>query len=156
MKNAELLLNIGKNMYNKAKNFIFYAPCGFTLMMIVALFCGEYASRYMLLCGPYLGVNLLFLGLYIIIGIGLCAVFPYYMGLILIGIGQIAANTSTDKSDNITDASGVSVTTGSTDDPGIDKITSTSVTSNDFEIRKDIWICRNCQTENSISCTVRN
>ena len=96
MKNANLLLQLGNNMYYKAKKFIFCAPLGFLLLLITAFFCGEYAAAYLLLGGHYFGVNLLVLVWYAIIAVGLCAVWPYFMGLILIGIGQIAKNTSTE------------------------------------------------------------
>ena len=96
MKNADLLLRLGEYMYSKAKRFIFCAPIGFLFLLITALFCGEYTARYLLLGGHYFGVNLMVLVCYAMIGVGLCAVWPYFMGLILIGLGQIAKNTSTE------------------------------------------------------------
>jgi len=95
MKNADLLLRIGHEMYSGAKKFIFFAPGGFFCLFITMLFCGKYATAYLLFSGHYASVNFLVFAWYVIIAIGLCAVFPYFIGLILIGLGQIAANTYT-------------------------------------------------------------
>lgn len=154
MKNAELLLNIGNNMYNKAKYFIYFAPVGFLCILIASALCGEYASEYLMLCGHYFLVNFLFFGFYIYFGIGLCAVFPYYMGLILIGIGQIAANTSPDITDNTITDTNVSADAKLNTDTNIKKTTGVC-NAEDAAVLKDIrigdgnWRCTNCQTVNS-------
>lgn len=110
MDNANLLLRIGKSMYNKTKNLIFFGPFGLGALLITLLFCGKYASRYLVLSGGYVFVNVMIGFWYLMIAIGACVVFPYFLGLVLIGIGQIAKNTdpsnnrdSTDMSDELPD-----------------------------------------------------
>lgn len=93
MKNANLLLEIGESMYEKTKRFIFFGPCGLGALLITLLFCGEYAPKYLAFSGHYVFVNVLIGFWYLMIAIGACVVFPYFMGLILIGLGQIAKNT---------------------------------------------------------------
>ena len=93
MKNSHLLLNIGNWLYKVSKYFIFFGPVGLGLLLITVLFCGQYALDYLLLSGYYPIVNYWVGFCYFLIVIGSIVVWPYFMGLILIGIGQIAKNT---------------------------------------------------------------
>ena len=155
MKNAKLLLDIGNSMYNKSKNFIFFAPVGFVALFVTLFFCGEYASLYLVLGGPYAFVNFLVVGLYIIIMIGACAVWPYFMGLILIGIGQIAENTCKgETSEAVNSTTQTSVYTPKV----VSNQSATQSSSNAKQgmsakaiITEDGWICGNCQTKNSMN-----
>ena len=93
MKNAQLLLSIGNSIYSKTKNLTFLGPIGLGGLLITLLFCGEHAAKYLTFSGWYPVVNILIGVWYLLIAIGFCVVFPYFMSLILIGIGQIAQNT---------------------------------------------------------------
>ena len=93
MKNANLLSSIGESMYNNTKNLILFGPVGLGALLITMFFCGEYAPLYLAFGGYYPIVNVLVGIWYLMIAIGASVVFPYFMGLILIGVGQIAKNT---------------------------------------------------------------
>lgn len=148
MKNASLLLEIGNNMYCKTKNYIFFAPGGFLALLITVALCGEYAAAYLLLSGHYAFVNFLVFMWYIFIAIGLCVVWPYFMGLILIGIGQIAENTCPKATDvpQKSDAASKIVT------PSIRAEEARKTNAN--EAITNEWICENCQKSNHSSRNV--
>ena len=93
MENANLLLRIGSFMYKNSRSMILFGPFGLIALVITLLFCGEHAVEYMAFSGHYAFVNIMIGLWYLMIAIGACVVFPYFMGLILIGIGQIAKNT---------------------------------------------------------------
>ena len=97
MDNANLVLTTGKSMYNNTKHLIWCGPFGLGSLLITLFFCGEYAPLYLIFSGDYEIVNVLIGLWYLLIVIGICVVFPYFMGLVLIGIGQIAENTILDK-----------------------------------------------------------
>ena len=155
MKNAKLLLDIGNSMYSKSKNFIFFAPFGFAVLLITLFFCGEYATEYLVLSGPYAFVNFLLVGWYVIILIGACAVWPFFMGLILIGIGQIAENTCKAETSEVVN----STTQSSVYTPTVVSSQSTTQSTSNTKqvmsakaiITEDGWICGNCQTKNSMN-----
>ena len=100
INNANLLLQIGEAMYNKTKNLILFGPVGLGCLLITMICCGEYATRYLVFSGAYAFVNMLVGFWYLMIAIGVCVVPPYFMGLILIGIGQIAKNTDPSNNNN--------------------------------------------------------
>ena len=93
MDNANLLLNIGKKMYEKSKNFVFFLPAGCLCLLLTLIFAGEYALDYLAFAGYYPIVNVLMAGWYLLILIGSFALPVFFVGLILIGLGQIAKNT---------------------------------------------------------------
>lgn len=163
MENANLLLNIGNFMYKKSKNFIFFAPVGIVCLLITMLFCGEYAQLYLVFSGAYAFVNFLVFGFYVMIAIGFCAVWPYFMGLILIGIGQIALNTSDATVPQANNSDVSSTTERSSASSATECSTASSVTAYRAETpatpcqprpavntpKPSKWVCDKCQTENS-------
>jgi len=149
MKNARLLLEIGNYMYSKSKHFIFFAPFGFAVLLITLFFCGEYSSLYLLLSGPYAFVNFLVFGWYALIIIGACAVWPYFMGLILIGIGQIAQNTSIEIQNETAATSNVKNTAPAPSaNPQHNAKTAPTHTS---VPHSEHWECSVCHTKNPLS-----
>lgn len=139
MKNANLLLSIGSTMYEKTKNLIFFGPAGLALLLITAVLCGEYAWDYLLMNGHYFIVNVWVFLCYALILIGSCVVWPYFMGLLLIGIGQIAKNTSGEEQSVVSKTNPVT--------KPVVSATSTTGSGN--------WICSSCGKENNhleISC----
>ena len=136
MKNANLLLNIGSTMYENTKNLIFFGPAGLTLLLITAVLCGEHAWDYLLMSGHYVIVNIWVFVCYIMILIGGCVVWPYFMGLILIGVGQIAKNTSGEEQIVV-----------SNEKPSVKPaVSSPSVKDPEYE---GTWRCTSCGKENS-------
>jgi hypothetical protein len=93
MENAQLLKQHGFSDYLACKKFYLCLPIGLVCLFITLLFCGEYASRYLIFSGYYPIVNILIGVWYLLIFVGAYATIGLYMGLILIGLGQIAENT---------------------------------------------------------------
>ena len=93
MNNAKLLLRIGSNLYKYTKSFILYAPIGLLGLLITFLLCDEHSFQSFTLNGSIEIVNYIVGVLYIMVAIGCIAIIPYFMGLVLIGLGQIAENT---------------------------------------------------------------
>lgn len=86
-------MKTGENLYKAGKTIWPLLPLSLTVLMLTLLFCGEYAPAYATFTGHYVFVNLLVHVLYLLIGIGAVCVGLYFMGLILLGLGQIAMNT---------------------------------------------------------------
>ena len=149
MENAKLLLQTGTDMYNKYKYLKFLSPVGLVLLFITRGFCGEYAGRYLVLSGTFVAVNLLVFAWYVMILIGCYALLPYLVGLVLIGLGQIAMNTCTSEKRSVpTFTANTSVSAGSDTTQSNNE---RPVFTNSSTPPAGKWTCVNCGTENSVS-----
>ena len=93
MENTQLVMKKGKAMYSSAKVFAVLLVIGLVGVMITMAASGKYFVQYLGLAGPYFIVNLMMALWYIFLLLGFLAVPCYFIGLILIGIGQVCVNT---------------------------------------------------------------